>query len=44
MVDWIGEAEDNDGAAQSALLFWDEKYGPGKRPAPAKTTVKPLEP
>lgn len=42
MVDWTGDAADNDAAVQSALRAWDEKYGPDSRPAPAQTRVRRL--
>lgn len=43
MVDWMGEASDDASARESALVAWDEKYGPGARPTQAQTRTWRLD-
>jgi hypothetical protein len=42
MVDWEGEAADNDAATDAAYAAWDEKYGAGKPPAAPTLRISPL--
>lgn len=43
MVMWLGEAENEELAKGAAYCAWDEKYGPGQRPAGAVVKVSQVD-